>query len=54
MKRYQVTETVTIQRFVVAKDEEDARRIAYSGLPDYEDAGWDLIGSEGPKIEEVE
>ena len=53
MKRYCVTETITIQTFVVAADEEAARHAAYAKLPDYENAGWDLIGSEGPVFKEA-
>jgi hypothetical protein len=53
MKRFSVTETVTIRTFVTAKDEEQARTAAYKHLPDYGKAGWDLIGSEGPEIKEV-
>lgn len=53
MNRYRVTETITIQTFVSATDEEQARTAAYKRLPDYSAAGWDLTWSEGPEIKEV-
>jgi hypothetical protein len=53
MKRFKVTETITIQTYVTAKNEDQARTAAYKRLPDYSAAGWDLIGSEGPEIKEV-
>jgi len=49
---YKVTETVTMEKIVEARDETEARSKAYEQLPDYETAGWELINSEGPYIEE--
>jgi hypothetical protein len=51
---YRITETVTIQTYVTAADEEKDRSAAYKRLPDYGRAGWDLINSDGPEIKEVE
>jgi hypothetical protein len=53
MPRYCVTETLTIQTYVTANDEEQARTAAYKRLPDYGRAGWELTGSDGPVIREV-
>jgi len=53
MKRYSITETVTIRKVVATMDEEGARSLAYQRLPDYEKAGWELVGSEGPDIKEL-
>jgi len=43
LKTYLVTETIIVRKEVRAKNEEQAREIAYKKLPDYEAAGWDLV-----------